>query len=132
MVNVLLILVLSVAVFAALFLIPSLMTRRAAFKVIKVFCQADALDAEHARTPDELGLVPPAFFERLTRPRDYRPHALRFLREANIVLTTADGKLYLSQRELDQEARCKGLLAYQARAALKRYTRNSGRSGTVA
>ena len=132
MVNVLLILVLSVAVFAALFLIPSLMTRRAAFKVIKVFCQADALDAEHARTPDELGLVPPAFFERLTRPRDYRPHALRLLKDANVVLSTADGKLYLSRRELGQDVRCKGQLIYQARAALKRYARNSGHSGTVA
>jgi hypothetical protein len=131
MVNVLLILVLSVAVFAALFLIPSLMTRRAAFKVIKVFCQADALDAKHARTPDELGLVPPPFLQRMTRPRDYKPQALRVLKDANVVLTTADGKLYLSRRELGQDARYKGLLAYQVRAALKRYTRSDGNSGIV-
>jgi hypothetical protein len=123
MVNVLLILALAVAMLAALFVIPSLMTRRAVSKVIKTFCQSDALDAEHARTPDELGLVPPAFFERMTRPRDYRPHALRFLKEANLVHATTDGKLYLSRRECGQEMSCSRLLAHQVRTALKRYTR---------
>jgi hypothetical protein len=53
------------------------------------------------------------------------------LKDANVVLSTTDGKLYLSQRELGQEARWKGLLAYQVRAGLKRYTRSDGHSGTA-
>ena len=130
--NVLLILLLSGAVIVALFVIPSLMTRRAVFKVINIFCQSGALDAEHARTQDELGLAPPAFFDRLTRTRDYKPQALRLLKEANILHTTTDGKLYLSQKELGQDLSCNKLLAHQIQTALKRYTRNDGDSHTVA
>jgi hypothetical protein len=126
MVNVLLILVFSVAVVAALFVIPSWMTRLAVPKVIKAFCQSDALDARHARTPVELGLAPPPFLQRMTRPRDYRPHALRLLREANVIRTAEDGRLYLSQRELGQELRCSTLVAHQIRTALKRYARKDG------
>ena len=126
MVNVFLILALSFGVFVALFVIPSFMTRRAVFKVIKIFCQTNALDAEHARTPDELGLVPPAFFERMTKPRDYKPQALRVLKEAEVVRVTADGRVYLSQREFGEELKCNRLLAHQVRTALKRYSRNDG------
>jgi hypothetical protein len=132
MINVLLILVFSVAVLAALFLIPSWMTRLAVPKVIKAFCQSGALDARQARTPDELGLAPPPFLQRMTRPRDYRPHALRLLREANVVRTTEDGRLYLSQKELDQELRCSTLVAHQIRTAMKRYTKHDGNGHTVA
>jgi hypothetical protein len=123
MVNILLILILAIAAFAALFVIPSFMTRRAVFKVVRIFCQAEALDARHARTPDELGLVPPAFFERMTKPRDYKPHALRLLKEANVVHATEDGKLYLAQRELSEELKCSPLVKHQIRAALKKYSR---------
>jgi hypothetical protein len=126
MVNVLLILVFSVAVLAGLFVIPSWMTRLAVSKVIKTFCQSDALNAEHARTPDELGLVPPAFLERMTRPRDYRPQALRLLREANVVRATEDGRLYLSQTELGQESKYSTLVAHQVRTASKKYARKDG------
>ena len=129
--NVLLMLLLSGAVIVALLVIPSLMTRRAVFKVINIFCQSGALDAEHARTQDELGLTPPAFFDRLTRTRDYKPQALRLLKGANILHTTTDGKLYLSQKELGQDLSCNNLLAHQIQTAFKRYTRNDGGSHTI-
>ena len=129
--SVLLMLALSVGVIVALFVVPSLMTKRAVFKVINILCQSGALDAKHARTQDELGLAPPAFFEKMTRSRDYKPLALRLLKEANILHTTTDGKLYLSQEELGQGLRCNKLLAHQIQTALKRYTRNDGDSRTV-
>ncbi len=130
--NVLLMLLLSGAAIVALFVIQSLMTRRAVFKVINIFCQSGARDAEHARTQDELGLSPPAFFDRLTRTRDYKPQALRLLKEANILHATTDGKLYLSQKEFGQELSCNKQLAHLIQTALKRYTRNDGGSHTVA
>ncbi len=125
MANVLLILILLIGTFAALFVIPAFMTRRAVFKVVRLFCHFDALDERRARTLDELGLAPPPFFDRLTKPRDYKPNALRLLKEAGAVHTTADGKLYLSQHELDQEMRCKGLLGHQVRTALRKYSKSS-------
>ena len=124
MTNLLVILMLLTAVFGALYIIPSLMTRRAVSKVIETFCRLNALDAEHAKTLDELGLVPRTFFDRIGRTRDYKPRALNFLKDANVLRATPDGKLYLPRRELGQDMECTRRLTDRIRAALKRYTRN--------
>jgi hypothetical protein len=132
MVNIFFMVVMFVATVVALFVIPAFMVRRAVSEVVRILCQSGALDAGHARTPNELGLIPPAFFEKMTKPRDYKPQALRLLTEANLIRATEDGKVYLPRRELDQELEESTLVARQVKKALKRYTRNDGNSHNAA
>jgi hypothetical protein len=81
--------------------------KRAVTQVIGTFCEHDALRLPEAKTIDELGLRPPNFMERMTRLRDYKPYALKFLADKGIVNTTFDGKLYLVEQKLNPAARCK-------------------------
>lgn len=98
---------LMITLLAAIFVIPGLMMRRAAFKVIKTFCEYDALEAGKARERGELGLNPPDFLGRLFKARDYKPQALQFLNQAGVVRSTEDGRLYMVEEKLDDELKCK-------------------------
>jgi len=91
--------------FAALF-IPALLTKRAAYKVIDIFCRYEALNPKKAKDLDELGLRPLGFFERIGRMRDYKPYALQALKQAKVVRTTKDGRLYMAQENLNENLRC--------------------------
>jgi hypothetical protein len=73
---------------------------RALRQVVRIFRQHNAIDSKTARTVDELGLRPPGVFERMMRRRDYKPHALKILVQAEIVKATGDGRLYLSEDKL--------------------------------
>ena len=92
--------------FLAILYIPVIMTRRAMVKIIGIFCRHNAVEIGTAKTMDELGLRPPDFFQRLFKPRDYKPHALKILRQIGIVALTDDGKLYMKENKLDEGLRC--------------------------
>jgi hypothetical protein len=47
-------------------------------------------------------LTPPGLLERLTKPRDYKPRALQYLKQAGEVLMTEDGKLYMLKENRDE------------------------------
>jgi hypothetical protein len=94
------IILLIILLLAGLFFIPRWLTRHAARQVIKIFRENSAIDSKSARTIHELGLNPPGMWERMGRRRDYKPRALSILREAEIIKTTADGRLYLSEDKL--------------------------------
>ncbi len=117
--NALIILVLLILTFVDLFVLPVIMTRVALNRVIKILRRQDALNPTSARTPQDLGLAPPGFFDRMMKPRDYKPQALQYLKEAGIVHSTVDGRLYLSQTTLNEELRCKNLLGRKVRSILK-------------
>jgi hypothetical protein len=85
-----------------LFLLPSLLVRRAISKVIAVFQKHGALGPDRAKTLDELGLKPLGLLDRMTRMRDYKPYALQALMKAEVVRRTEDGRLYLSEESLAQ------------------------------
>ncbi len=114
------ILVLALLAFLAVFVIPVLMTRLASNRVIKIFCQHQALTAAQARTPQDLGLAPLGFFDRLTKPRDYKQQALQYLRQTGVIQSTPDGRLYLSPATLKNDVRCRSLLTGRVRGVLKR------------
>jgi len=76
------------------------MMTRAFTTVIKIFQRDNAINNKSARTIDELGLRPPSFTQRIFRSRDYKPQALNMLIRAEIIQTTEDGKLYLSEENL--------------------------------
>jgi len=68
--------------------------------VIQIFKELNAMDVKNAKTIDELGLRPRGRLEGMLRTRDYKPHALSSLLTAEIVKTTEDGRLYLSEERL--------------------------------
>ena len=98
--NVILIVVIVALALLALFIIPQWRLRRATRQVIQIFKEHNAMDVKNAKTIDELGLRPRGRLEGMLRTRDYKPHALSSLLTAEIVQTTEDGKLYLSEERL--------------------------------
>ena len=99
--NVIFIIVLFILAALGLFLIPSLLFRRAVKQVLNIFRRHSAIDARHAKTPEEMGLNPmPSMYRRMFWLRDYKPGALQYLIGVEVILSTEDGKLYLSEEKL--------------------------------
>jgi len=96
-----------VLAFAGVLYIRAFFTRRAIFKVIEIFYQHNALGIKGAKTLHELGLERPDFFQRITRPRDYKQYALQILIKRSIILENEDGKVCLAEERLDQDLRNK-------------------------
>lgn len=57
-------------------LLSRLLMVRAIKEIIRIFFNSGALDAQNAKTREELGIVPQSFLERMYRIRDYKPYAL--------------------------------------------------------
>ena len=100
-------LVLLVMAFAGAFFIQALLVKRAISQVIQIFCRYNALGVKNAKTVAEMGLTPPHMIQRLTRPRDYKPHALQLLQQVGIIHMTEDGKLYMTEEKLNENMRCR-------------------------
>ena len=87
--------------------IRTFLTRRAIFKVIEIFYQHHALGMNGAKTLHELGLERPDFFQRMTRPRDYKQSALQLLIKRGIIFENEEGKLFMVEEKLDESMRSK-------------------------
>ncbi len=74
--------------------------KRNVVKVIKVFDEKKALTAKTAVSGDTLGIRKQDFLERALKRRDNRIHALQFLVNTGLVITTSDGRLYLNKRKM--------------------------------
>jgi hypothetical protein len=83
-----------------MFILPQLLLRRAIPSVIRVFRQGKAVGIENAKTVEELGLKPKSMAQAIFRGREYKITALEVLRNANVIQSTEDGKLYLSEENL--------------------------------
>jgi hypothetical protein len=83
-----------------MFILPQLLLRRAIPSVIRVFRQGKAVGVENAKTVEELGLKPKSMAQAIFRGREYKITALEVLRNANVIQSTEDGKLYLSEENL--------------------------------
>ena len=81
-------------------MVPRWRLRHAIRQVIQIFKEHNATDIKNAKTVDELGLRPRSMMEGMFRGRDYKPYALSALIRAEIIQTTEDGKLYLSEDKL--------------------------------
>lgn len=98
--NVIIIVLIVVLALLALFVIPVWRLKRATRQVIRIFIELSATSVKNAKTLDELGLRPRGRLEGMLRTRDYKPQALDGLWKAEIVQTTEDGRLYLSEERL--------------------------------
>lgn len=105
--RVFLFLIFMIIAFGGVLYIRTFLTRRAIFKVIKIFYQHNALGIEGAKTVYELGLERPDFFQRMTRPRDYKQYALQILIKRGIILEDEDGRMYMVEERLDQNLKSK-------------------------
>jgi len=102
-----LIFVLLIAVLGGTFYVRNLLAKKAAFKVIRIFYQHNALGIEGAKPLRELGLERPDFHQRMVRPRDYKQYALQMLIKRGIINMTTDERFYMVEERLDQRLRCK-------------------------
>lgn len=106
--GILIVSILMLLLFAAVYYVPAIMTKNATLEVIDRFCRYNALEAKDAREQGDLGLNPPDLFQRMTNARDYKPFALKFLKDSDIVRTTDDGKLYMAEENLREDLKCNG------------------------
>jgi hypothetical protein len=98
----LLILLVMVALLAGAFGISRILMKKALRDMVSLFRKLGAVNAKSAATLETLGLVPGHVFDRMFRLRDYRPHALRLFLQGDVIRTTEDGRLYLSETELER------------------------------
>lgn len=94
---------------AAIFFVPYILTRRAVRQVVNAFRNQNATDSQTAKTLAELRLQQKGMLQRQMTTRDYKPTALNLLVEAKVVLTTEDGKYYLSEAALASSRLGKGI-----------------------
>jgi hypothetical protein len=105
--SILVILIVLGGIVFALF-ISARMTKRAVGQVVAIFQKHNAIGIRQAKTVNELGLTPPSLMDRFTRMRDYKQNALSILMKADVVQTTEEGKLFISEEKLAQ-LRSKGI-----------------------
>jgi hypothetical protein len=98
--------ILAVMLFVSV-VVSGVLVKRATFQVIDRFCSYEALNAKKAKKVEVLGLAPPDLFQRIFRPRDYKPYALQSLSRAGFVRVTREGKLYLVEDKLNDNLKCK-------------------------
>jgi hypothetical protein len=77
--------------------------KRAMRAVIKALRVHNALTAETAQFAEDVGLKKKGLFQN-NGLRDYKPMALDFLRKQEIVITTQEGKVFLSEEALSRTA----------------------------
>lgn len=93
------------AAFGICLYVPARLTRRAMGQVIRKFYEHEATGPEAAKTLETLGLKPPSFLEKISRPRDYKPNAIRILQQVGAIQMTHEGKLYLVEENLHESLR---------------------------
>lgn len=93
---------LTALVLIVIFVLPQIMLRRAISSVIRIFRQNKAVGTQNARTIDELGLRPKSMMHAIFRGTQYKTTALLVLRNAGVIQTTEDGKIYLSEENLSR------------------------------
>ena len=100
--------ILVVLLLFVMFVLPQLLLRRAIPSLIRIFRERNAVGADNAKTSEELGLKPRTVTQSLFKGRDYKVTALQVLKNANVIQSTEDGKLYLSEANLSS-SKWKGL-----------------------
>jgi hypothetical protein len=83
------------------FFIQSLMMRRAMKAVIKILRFKQSLTPETAQFANDVGIKKRSFIN-FKGVRDYKPNALQYLMNQEIILVTEDGRIYLSEEKLLQ------------------------------
>ena len=97
---ILVILAAAVLLFVVWLLIPRWMIKRNVSKVVRIFQTEGAIGVQNAKTIEELGLRPKSMLQGMFSRRDWKPSALYFLIQTDVVLQTEDGKFYITEESL--------------------------------
>ena len=95
-----LVILLLALVVVGMFVLPKWRMNRVISQVIQIFREHSAFSIKSARTGDELGFRRQGMMEGILTRRDYKRYALMALIKAEIIQTTEDGRLYLSEERL--------------------------------
>jgi hypothetical protein len=98
---VILVILIMVLLIAIAFVMSNFMMRRAIKAILKLMRDGQALSPDSAKTSDELGFRGRGMFN-FKLMRDYRPQAMQLLITANVIQTTEDGKIFLSEENLSK------------------------------
>jgi hypothetical protein len=101
MVNVLAIVIMLLMALAA-FALYRFMFIRGLRQAVAIFRECGALDAERARSLEDLGLQTQPLARRLFRPRNYKVQAADLLFRQGVIQATPQGHFYLSETALLQ------------------------------
>ena len=101
MVNAIAIIIIVLLVVLA-FLTWRFLFQKAVRNVVKIFRLSGAVSAKKAKTLTELGLAPKPILQRVFRPRDYKPQALRLLDQEGCIKLADEGKVWLSEEALQR------------------------------
>ena len=100
-VDIIVILMLTALLLLIVLRIQAFLMKRAVSQVVESFRANHSLCSQGAKTAAELGLQPPNFWQRLYKPRDYKPYALRMLIQTGAVrLSDNDDKMCLLEQKL--------------------------------
>ena len=103
--DIMFILVIGILALIAWFWIPQWLIKRNARKVVRIFREKNAIGIQNAKTVEELGIERHPLLKKIQQGkifsrRDWKPAALDFLIQSNIVMITEDGKLYITEVSL--------------------------------
>ena len=89
-----------------LFVLPQIRLRLDIPSLIRTFREAKAVGVKNAKTIEELKLEPPTGIRSFIRGSDHMQNAVQVLMKANIIQTTEDGKMYISEQDLASSKWC--------------------------
>lgn len=103
--DVMFILALVILAVLAWLLIPQWMIKRNARKLVRIFREKNAIGIQNARTIEELGIERHPMLRKIQQGkifsrRDWKPAALDFLIQSDVVMITEDGRLYITEASL--------------------------------
>ncbi len=100
--DILALIALIILAFVVWMFVPGWMIRRNIPKVIKMFRKAGAVGMKQAKAPEEVGFAQKSIMQRMFSRRDYKPKALEFLIQTNVVMINEEGKLYITDESIRQ------------------------------
>lgn len=95
-----LIIVLGILIIFVWFVLPQIRLRQDIPSLISIFREARAVGIENAKTIEQLRLEPPVGVRSFIRGSFHMQDALEALKKANIIQSTKDGRMFLSEENL--------------------------------
>jgi Na+/H+ antiporter NhaC len=82
------------------FILSRLKMIKATRAIVAIFYQKNAFTENRAIMPEELRINSRGFLSGIFHSRDYLPYAIQYLKKADIIQVTADGRLFLLKKKL--------------------------------
>lgn len=94
------IIVVTTVIIAIYFIVLIITMHRNVKKVVRIFEEMNALSGKTAISASKLNIREQGFVERAIKKRDNRSHALKFLLDGGVVITTSEQRYYLDKNKM--------------------------------